>query len=101
EILQVQARSPFSADRELAAWIERCLSVENTLREVRTQLEQVQPRANVDATAAAPRPAPVPGPVPPLAPPRSSTPDVPRAKFSLRRRWQKICSGLPRWGGKT
>lgn len=101
EILQVQARSPFSADRELAAWIERCLSVENTLREVRTQLEQVQPRANVDATAAAPRPAPVPGPVPPLAPPRSSTPEVPRAKFSLRRRWQKICSGLPRWGGKT
>jgi alpha-1,3-rhamnosyl/mannosyltransferase len=96
EILELQARSPFSADRELAAWIERCLSVENTLNELRQRIELAQPRPRV----AEAQPAP-PWPASTFGPPPSDCSPIDRPKYSLRRRWQKICEGLTRWGGKS
>ncbi|MGE3172060.1 MAG: glycosyltransferase family 4 protein [Planctomycetota bacterium] len=85
QMLQVQATSPFSADRELAAWQERCLSVENTLNELRMRLNALQPEA--------PTPAPPP---PPPVPDLAAAPETSRPRFSLRRRMRKIRDSLRR-----
>lgn len=100
EVLRVQATSPFRVERELAAWQERCLSVENTLRELKQRIEAST------AVGAAPVavPAPLP-PSPPLAPPTLTGPQPEpqkRPRFSLSRRIQKIRDGIARWGnGKS
>jgi glycosyltransferase involved in cell wall biosynthesis len=80
-VLQVQAHSPFQTERELAAWQERCLSVENTLRETQQRLRALQPDADL------------PAPPPPPAP-AAPEPPAPRPRFSLRRRMQKIRDSL-------
>jgi hypothetical protein len=86
-ILEVCAHSPFQADRELAAWQDRCLSVENSLREARDRLRVLQPDVP-------PPPAPPPPPAA-LATP-DGVPEPPRPRFSLRRRLRKIRDGLRR-----
>ena len=101
ESLLVQARAPFSTERELAAWQERCLSVENTLRELRLRLEQHQAAAAASAAATS-APSTIAPPSPPLAPMSVEAKDPvdagePRPKFSLRRRIQKIRAGLAKW----
>ncbi len=82
-MLTIQAQSPFNAERELAAWQERCLSVENTLRETQARLRQLEPGA----------PPPVaPPPPPPLV---ETTPtEASRPRFSLVRRMRKIRDSL-------
>jgi glycosyltransferase involved in cell wall biosynthesis len=82
-ILEVCADSPFNADRELVAWQERCLSVENTLRETQARLRALQPDA-----------PPPPPPAPPPAEPGPTPSPAPR--FSLRRRMRKIRESLRR-----
>jgi hypothetical protein len=95
EAILVQARSPFSAERELAAWQERCLSVENTLRELRARIEQLQ-NAPSATQPAQPAPAPVAPPSLPLAP-MNAQEQAPRPRFSLKRRIEKIRAGLAKW----
>lgn len=94
EALLVQANAPFSVERELAAWQERCLSVENTLRELRARIDQQQSVCMSPVEHATPMPATsvVAEPGPSLA--------EPRPKFSLKRRIQKIRAGLARWANK-
>jgi len=78
--LLVQAQSPFRVERELAAWQERCLSVENTLRETLERLRALEPDrapSPAEATDAATTDTP-----PPAAPQRP--------RFSLTRRMRKI-----------
>ena len=86
-ILSVLANSPFSAERELAAWQERCLSVEHTLGELRAEFAKVAGRA---AAPASMPPAPEPGA--PMVEVTNAEPDRPR--FSLRRRMRKIRDGI-------
>ena len=95
EAILVQARSPFSAERELAAWQERCLSVENTLRELRARIEQLQ-NAPSATQPAQPAPAPVAPPSLPLAP-MNAQEQAPRPRFSLKRRIEKIRAGFSKW----
>lgn len=104
ESLLLQARAPFSAERELAAWQERCLSVENTLRELRVRLEQHQAAAAASAasTSAASSVAP---PSPPLAPMAGDAKEPgangeSRPRYSLRRRIQKIREGFAKWASR-
>jgi len=78
--LLVQAQSPFRVERELAAWQERCLSVENTLRETLERLRALEP----DQTPRPPAPAPAPPDAGPLPPPAAAP------RFSLTRRMRKI-----------
>jgi len=82
-VLDVSSRSPFSAERELAAWQERCLSVENSLREAQSELARLGSRMQ----AAAFPPPPEPGA--PVAAAAGSRP-----RFSLGRRIRKIREGL-------
>lgn len=73
--LEVIARAPFNESRELAAWQERCLSVEHTLRELRAGVDrpaEIPPQAGGPATGATSN----------------------RPRWSLRRRIQKIRDGL-------
>lgn len=104
ESLLVQAKAPFSTERELAAWQERCLSVENTLRELRVRLDQLQSAPlPATATAASTQQAqqsvePPPPPALPLAPmDENRSSQSHRPKFSIKRRIQKIRAGLARW----
>jgi len=87
-ILSVCATSPFSAERELAAWQERCLSVENSLRDTQRQLAELQPGTEP------------PPPLPPL--PTSVSTDLPSQyqRFSLLRRMRKIRDGLRKRAGR-
>ncbi len=108
ESLLVQARAPFSTERELAAWQERCLSVENTLRELRVRLDQAQSAPMPAATLAgfaqtAPQmAAPPPPPALALAPmTESDSPQPQRPRFSIARRLQKIRAGLARWAHRN
>ena len=105
ESLLVQTRAPFSVERELAAWQERCLSVENTLRELRVRLEQHQAAANQQTTQATAQPVVAP-PTLPLAPMRDESPQSTvgtesRPRFSLKRRIEKIRAGLAKWTSRT
>ena len=95
EAILVQARSPFSAERELSAWQERCLSVENTLRELRARIEQLQSVPSATQPAQ-PAPAPIAPPSLPLAP-MNAHEHEPRPRFSLKRRIEKIRAGLAKW----
>lgn len=81
-VLAVQAQSPFSTERELAAWQERCLSVENSLREAQERLRLFEPSVE---------PTPPPPPPPSMA---LREPESPRARFSLGRRMRKIRDSL-------
>jgi hypothetical protein len=89
-ILEVCANSPFHAERELAAWQERCLSVEHSLHEARERLRVLQ------ADGLPPPPPPPPAPGAPAAGPAAL-----QARFSLRRRWRKIRDGLRRLREKS
>ncbi len=91
QILEVCAKSPFFAERELAAWQERCLSVEHTLRETQERLAALQP-----GEAAPPPPPPPP---PPIFMDQAEQAERPR--FSLRRRMNKIRDGLRRYCQRT
>jgi glycosyltransferase involved in cell wall biosynthesis len=86
-VLDVLATCPFSVERELTAWQERCLSVENTLRELQAKV------------AGQPRPGPLTQPTAPSAL-TEREPDEPRARFSLKRRIGKIKDGIKRRIGK-
>jgi glycosyltransferase involved in cell wall biosynthesis len=96
ESLQVQAVAPFSVERELAAWQERCLSVENTLRELRVRIDQQQPPKMETPSMAQPPAAAPPMPAPTLMSPTED----PRPKYSLMRRIRKIRAGFMRWAGR-
>ena len=87
-ILNVCATSPFSAERELAAWQERCLSVEHSLRDTQQRLAELQPGAKVEELP------PVPPEVVPVEPAQNYQ------RFSLRRRIRKIRDGLRKRAGK-
>lgn len=94
ESLAIAARYKFNdVERELAAWQQRCIGAENQLRTSRGHAQKLEEQLR--EIGRQPVAAPPPEPLPPKPQPHAE-PQAKRPRWSLKRRIEKIKSGLNR-----